>query len=230
MGVQFSRDGAQRIIHGIRTIEGFSPGVTAPPKNPRHPRRRATGGGSPVIEFEITDVGSVSESTSSTSGESSSSDSTLCDDRADDAPLSVTAKVIRRPCGLAVVPGEEGGEVTIFDSAAGEFLAERQAAELEGKKGFAVYLSNPDYVEPEASGSSSESVSVSDVPKCQWVITWINWFRWTTGVKDVIVGDGSIKIERHNFKTWDECDLEDEVIEGTDCEEDSSSGSSGAVV
>jgi hypothetical protein len=180
------------------------------------------GGGGSIIEFEITEAGSTSTSTSSVSASSDESD--LCDDRADDAPTFATARVIRRPCGSSSVPGEEGGFVTVYDSAAGGFLKERQAAELEGKTGFAAYLSNPAYEEPE--GSSSVSSSASDIPRCQWVIIWIDWFRWTTGVEDIIFGDNQITVERHNFKVWDECKLEDEVIEGTDCEEDSSSSGS----
>jgi hypothetical protein len=229
MGVQFTRHAAQRIMHGVRTIEGFSPGVTAPPKNPRHPRRNGSGGGGiSAIEFEITDAGSASTSVSTSSSSSSEGDSTLCDDQANDAPDTATARVIRRPCGVATVPGEEGGFVTVYDSAAGGFLKERQAEELAGKRGFAIYLSNPDYEPPEASSSSSSSISssIDTEPRCQWIIIWIDWFRTVTGVKDIIFGESTITVERHNFKVWDECDLADEIIEGTDCDEGSSSSGS----
>jgi hypothetical protein len=186
----------------------------------------SSGGGS-IIEFEITEASAASESTSSSvSGSSSEGDSTLCDDQANDAPDSATARVIRRPCGSSSVPGEEGGFVTVYDSAAGGFLKERQAAELAGKRGFAAYLSNPDYEEPETSGSSSVSSSIDTEPRCQWIIIWIDWFRTVTGVKDIIFGESTITVERHNFKVWDDCDLADEIIEGTDCDEGSSSSGS----
>jgi hypothetical protein len=184
-------------------------------------------GGLSFIEFEITGVGSVStSSTSESTSSSSEGDSNLCDDESIEEIGEVTAKVIRRPCGVGTVPEEEGGEVTLYDSAAGGFLKSRRAEELEGKTGFAVYLSNPEYTPEDASISSSLSVSIESEPKCQWVIVWINWFVLTTGVKDIIFGDGKITVERHNFEVWRECDLEDEVIEGTDCEEDSSSSGS----
>ena len=179
------------------------------------------GGSGSIIEFEILTVTSSSSSSSSGSvsaSDSSDTESGQCDDRADDAPTAVTAKILRRPCGVEVVPAEKGGEVTVIDSVGG-FLKERQADELVGKQGYAVYLTNPDYV----TSSSVTSSTDPDNDRCQWIIIWIDWFRWVSVVEDIIFGDSEITVKRRNVKVWDDCKLEDEVIEGTDCVEPSSS-------
>lgn len=175
-----------------------------------------------IIEFVI-DSGSVS---GSVSGSASEPDDQLCATRVNDAPASARARVVRRPCGVSRVPGEDdNGFVTVNDTAAGKFLEGRTAKSIEGKAGYAAYLSGED-----ASGSIMEalaaaSISASESDDCVWCILWIDWFIEEQFVRDVIFGEKSITIEKVNAKVWDWCQLPDEIIEGTDCVEDESSAS-----
>ena len=175
------------------------------------------GTGSQVIEFTIIDP----SSSSSTATASSSFDEELCANQVYDAPGSIMANVTRRPCGVATVYGEDdAGNVEVHDRLE-SFLYERSLASVIGKKGLAVLMSGP--AEDESSGSSSISSS-ADFP-CEWVIIWIDWFRWIRVQTNTVVGADRITFSYKNVKVWDDCKLADEVVIGADCDPASSTSS-----
>jgi len=207
---------------GVQIQDG-GPFVVFGPDNTRDGivkgRIAATGGGgtgSQVIEFTILDPSSAS----STATASSSVDEELCANQVYDAPSSIMANVTRRPCGVTTVYGEDdAGNVEVHDRLE-SFLCERSLADVVGKKGIAVLMSaNADEPASASSGSSS-----AEIP-CEWVIIWIDWFRWIRVQTNTIVGSDRITFSYRNVKVWDDCKLADEVVIGTDCDEASSTSS-----
>ncbi|MEM9825087.1 MAG: hypothetical protein AAF958_00785 [Planctomycetota bacterium] len=131
------------------------------------------------------------------------SNSNECEEKEYVELTSVRAKVVRRPCRAAVEGEDEDGYVEVHDDAAGGFLRNRTASDLSGKTGFATLMeSDADY---------------GYGPSCQWVITWINWFREVQSVEDVIFTSTGIRIERQNIEVWNHCDLPPEEIQATTC-------------
>ena len=124
----------------------------------------------------------------------------LCANQVDDAITSLSVRVVRRPCGVDRVHGEDdSGFVTVVDDAAGGFFTGRSDEEMFGISGFAVLMSN------------------RSTGECEWVITWINWFQERTFVQDWYVSGLDIIEEKVNAYVWDWCRLPNEVTEGVDC-------------
>lgn len=126
--------------------------------------------------------------------------SELCADKVSAELESLRVKVLRRPCGVSTVFGEDEDEyVTVHDDAAGGFLLGRTESDVSGITGFATLLAPKDYGE------------------CEWVITWINWFEERQFVQDWYVSGLDIIEEKVNAHVWDWCRLPDEITKGVDC-------------
>ena len=121
-----------------------------------------------------------------------------CDDKLEDAQSEYQANVLWRPCGAGEVADEVDGVVTVVD-ATGSFLSGREEAEVDGKVGIATYMVEDGGYE------------------CQWVITFIDWWREVQMITDVIQTADEIKFEVKRVKVWDDCDLDPIVIPLTDC-------------
>jgi hypothetical protein len=187
----------------------------------------SSGGAGSIIEFVIEPDESSSSLSGTASGSSASSssagDDEACANRNNDAPASVRAKVVRRPCGVSRVEQEDDdGYVEVVDSAAGQFLSERQSADIVGKPGFATLLTS------SGGGEGGGGSGSGSVDNCEWVITWIDWHVEKQFVTDVIIAGMSISLERANAKVWSYCSLPTETINGTDCEESGSASGSGS--
>jgi hypothetical protein len=96
----------------------------------------------------------------------------------------------------------------------------RDIRDIIGREGIAIRMQNSEIE------SGSVSLSVND--DCIWVIVIVNFWRVVSVVTDIIFGEQEITVKRKNITVWDDCTLPDEVIEGVDCDETSSS-SSGSV-
>jgi hypothetical protein len=109
-------------------------------------------------------------------------------------------EVVRVPCGGSrPVFGEDyEGFVDLRDELG--FLDGRDFRALVGKLGFATLL-KPD----------------NDYEDCYWCIVSIDFHREIQVVTDIVFGENTITIERANVKVWDDCKLDDEIIEGADC-------------
>lgn len=127
-----------------------------------------------------------------------------------DTYRSAIANVISRPCGVSVVSGEIDGKVRVVDST-GSFLGGRPTDSWLGKEGFAVYVNDDDDIGSDESG-------------CYWMIIWIDWFEERQVVTDVVIGGTGITISREKHEIWRYCVLDDETIEGADCDEYPSGG------
>lgn len=184
-----------------------------------------------MILFQIEDDGSDSfplppEVSGSASAGGSGSDENGCESRNPTDSIMKRAKVLRRPCGVSKVFGEEDGYVYVVDDG-GDFFKDRGDDEINGKKGFATLLAPED--ESSAAGgdggSGSGSASESSMAECEWVITWINFFREKQVLQDWYVSGTSIVEELINIHVWNDCRLDDEITEGVDCEDESGSAS-----
>lgn len=114
-------------------------------------------------------------------------------------------KPVAVPCGgSATVPGVGAdGYITIYDPLA--WLADREAADLYGKQGYAAYmhlLTDPEGYET-----------------CRWEIQSINMFRNVINVTDVVDTGTTIDIYTEKQSVWDNCKLPIEQIETTTCED-----------
>lgn len=159
------------------------------------------GGGGPIAEiiFTIDEVYGGGEE----SGE-------RCDEKQRDAESSYKATVVTSSCGAAGVPGlDEDGKVTVHDKL-GSFLEGREEYEVIGKKGVAHYF------KPEESQGGGAYSYEED---CEWVITWIDWFREVQVVTNVILKEDKIEFELKNVQVWDDCDLDPIEIPLIDCED-----------
>jgi hypothetical protein len=129
----------------------------------------------------------------------------LCADKSPTDATSHRVFVTNNPCGGSVPGIDDEGYITVTDP--GEFLKDRDYRDLPGRVGFAQRVSSDnDYEYSESS--------------CQWVITWINFFREITMVQNIIFKEKSILIKRKKIVVWDDCFLPDEEIDGTDCADD----------
>jgi hypothetical protein len=145
------------------------------------------GGGGATIMFQIIGPSGAAEAASN-----------HCDDKLEDAQSEYEATVLYRPCGSTAVEGEVDGVVTVVD-ASGSFLAGREEAEVEGKIGFATYMLEDGAYE------------------CEWVITFIDWWREVQMISDVIQTADEIRFEVKRVEVWDDCDLDPIIIPLTDC-------------
>jgi hypothetical protein len=128
----------------------------------------------------------------------------LCANRVATDAGSHRVRVINAPCGSGVRGMDEEGYITVTDP--GEFLKDRDYRELPGRTGFAMLLGG----DPDEYGYSPSG--------CGWVITWINFFREITMIKDIIFEVNKIRIKREKIVVWDNCRLPDEIITGADCQ------------
>ncbi|MEM1224616.1 MAG: hypothetical protein AAGJ40_02905 [Planctomycetota bacterium] len=153
-------------------------------------RNGGSGGLGQMIRFEVTHASYAS------------ADGNRCSDKLEDAPATVDAKVLAIEC-----PGDStvgvGDTVQVTDEL-GCFLADREAAEIDGKQGYAVCMSSAG----EYGGASGK-----------WEIVFMEWWRTVQVVTDFIVGENRITVERKNIRVWDDCDLPDEIIDGVDCQD-----------
>lgn len=115
---------------------------------------------------------------------------------------NLRVRVINAPCGGGVLGMDEDGYVTVSDP--GGFLEERDPRDLFGRTGFAQLI-----------GSEAEYGET-----CQWVITWINFFREITIIQNIIFQEDRIVLKRKKIVVWDDCFLPDEEILGADCDPD----------
>lgn len=150
------------------------------------------GGGGEIVVFEI-----LEESGTPAAG------STHCDDQLRDAVSSYTAYVRWRPCNVATVSEETSEGTIVVHDALGSFLANREAIEAQGKQGVAQYMQEDDGY------------------GCQWVITFIDWWREIQVISDIIHSPEEIRFKVKRVKVWDDCDLDDIVIPLVDCADQS---------
>lgn len=112
------------------------------------------------------------------------------------------ARVLRRPCGVARVQGEDDdGYVEVIDEMG--WLENQSASRVNNKKAFAHLLS--------AGDSGGE---------CQWVLDIPNLFQERQFVQDWYVSGLDIIEEKVNAHVWNWCRLDDEVTPGVDCAEE----------
>lgn len=150
------------------------------------------GSGTQMVVFQIEEVDYVSEAYSDD-----------CDDKLEDAQTSYVARVLRRPCGVARVPQETDDETIVVYDRLGSFLQGREESEVVGKIGVAAYLvEDPEYNE------------------CEWVITFIDWWREVQVITNVIVTEDEIRFEVERLTVWDNCKLDPISIPLTDCLEE----------
>lgn len=118
--------------------------------------------------------------------------------------------VAEKGCGMGSVYGmDEEGVVELDDPL--QILVGRDYRELPGKTGIAVLLRND---------SVDEYAADDYLPRCVWVIVYIDFHREIQVVTDVVVAGTSIVIERKNVWVWDDCLIPSEVIEGDECVEE----------
>lgn len=177
--------------------------------------RLETGGAAgQYITFKFVDEGSSSSSGSVSSSESDEVPDDCASRSAATGPFF--GRVEAKACGMGAVPGEdENGLIELQDDLG--LLDNRDYRDIAGRIGFAVRM------QQEASSSVSSSSSASE---CYWMIVYVNFWRVVRQLKDVIFTEDSIIKKYHNITVWDNCDLPDEVIEGTDCPEPGSGSSS----
>lgn len=121
----------------------------------------------------------------------------LCDDRDTIDESELRAQVIYRPPGSSKVEGEdENGYVTLIDPEG--LLAGHDPNELSGRVGCATLIT---------SGYTPI-----------WGIVFVNLFTKKQNVHDWIVREKSILVQRTLDWVFGYCKLQDEPIEGTDCE------------
>jgi len=201
---------ATDLMNNIRSAESWYPEIK--PRGGKSARTQ-------MIEFEV--VESDSSSSGSGSGSSSSSDEDAC---GDDSPIEgLRGKVIAVSCGASMpADADENGIVDLVDKIG--LLDGKTVGDLVGRRGFATRMVD---LEPDEESAASGSSSSGD--ECYWSIVFVNAFVVVSVISDIIFGEESITIKRKNIKVWDECNLPDEVIEGTDCPLPSASSSSGSV-
>jgi hypothetical protein len=123
-----------------------------------------------------------------------------CDDRLRDAKNKYKATCVKVSCGSAAPATDENGEFEVHDYLG--FLTGRDESDVIGKTGLASYMGDCD-----------------GYGDCEWVITWIDWFRERTVIVGFTMTDDNLCFEFENVKVWDHCELDDQCIPLTDCEE-----------
>jgi len=160
-----------------------------------HIKRRPSGGGgggggsSQIIEFTFSALDYAEEVPIN------------CVDRAAGDAMSGTVTRVR--CGGSMpVPGQqEDGTVDLTDPMG--ILNERDYRDLPGRVGLAVLM-------------AGDEEYGYDGP-CIWVIVYVDFYRPRLVVVDVIFETNQIRIKREKLWVWDNCELDDEVIVGTEC-------------
>lgn len=123
-----------------------------------------------------------------------------CADRQDvDVASGIRAKILRRPCGVQRVFGEDGGYLTVFDEIG--WLEGQSGADISGKIAFA-HLMEGSYT-------------------CEWILDIPNLFQERQFVQDWYVSGLDIVEEKVNARVFSWCQLPDEIFEGVDCATDS---------
>jgi hypothetical protein len=146
------------------------------------------GGGQQMI-FTIDDVYGVETAASE-----------HCDDQLKDAKDRYLASCLYRQCGSGVPAGaNEDGKYEVVDYFG--FITGREEADVVGKMGLATYMEPCD-----------------GYGECEWVITWIDWFRIVTVLTGVRMTDTELCFDRKNVEVWDDCELDPVCIPLTDCE------------
>jgi hypothetical protein len=152
------------------------------------------GGGGSMVVFEFDEDEYETESVP-----------TLCSEKSPTENVFYRVRVISAPCGGSVQGMDDEGYISVNDP--GEFLKDRDYRDLPGRIGFANLVSG----EPEYEGTAGD---------CQWVITWINFFREITIIQNIIFQEDRIVLKRKKIVVWDDCFLPDEEILGADCDPD----------
>lgn len=147
------------------------------------------GGGGQQVMFSIDDVYGAATSSSE-----------QCADKKRDAKDRYMASCVKVSCGSGAPATDENGQFEVVDYLG--FLTGREEADVIGKTGLATYMGDCDGYD-----------------ECEWVITWIDWFRERTVMTGFTMGDTSLCFKFENVKVWDHCKLPDECIPLTDCEE-----------
>jgi hypothetical protein len=147
------------------------------------------GGGGKMVMFTIDDVYGAA-----------SSSSEFCADKKRDAKDRYKATCVKVSCGSGPPETDENGQFEVVDYLG--FLVGREEADVIGKTGMATYMGD-----------------CEGYDECEWVITWIDWFRERTVMTGFTMGDTSLCFKFENVKVWDHCKLPDECIPLTDCEE-----------
>lgn len=127
-----------------------------------------------------------------------------CEDLPTGPTGDVKAEVIRHSCGGSVQGKDENGLITLVDELG--FFDNRSVDDLEGKKGLASYM--------------------SDGYSCEWVVTWIDWFRKRQTVVDWRKTADQIIAELEEHWVWNHCELPDYVIDLAECPDDEYGGCS----
>jgi hypothetical protein len=127
-------------------------------------------------------------------------ESDLCDDRLRDAKDRYKATCVKVSCGTGAPATDEDGTFEVVDYLG--FLTGRDESDVIGKTGLASYMGSCD-----------------GYGECEWVITWIDWFRERTVIVGFTLTDDSLCFEFENVKVWDHCELPDQCIALTDCED-----------
>jgi len=185
-------------------------------------RIASSGGSGDYVAFEFVDSTSASSTSGSSSGDANGDGvPDRCDAR-DTATGPFVGRVIRKACGMGAVPGEDiDGLIELEDDLG--ILSNRDSRDITGRMGFAVRMKNED-------ASASIASSSGAVDDCYWMIVIVNFWRVVRTVKEIIVTEDSFVVKYHNLTVWDNCDLDDDVIVGTDCPLPSTSSSgSGSV-
>ena len=147
------------------------------------------GGGGQQVMFTIDEVYSTAVAASD-----------HCDDKLRDAKDRYMASCVKVSCGSGAPVTDENGQFEVIDYLG--FLTGREEADVIGKTGMATYMSDCDGYE-----------------QCEWVITWIDWFRERTVMTGFTITDTNLCFDFENVKVWDHCLLDPQCIPLTDCEE-----------
>jgi hypothetical protein len=147
------------------------------------------GGGGQEVMFSISDVYGTA-----------TRESDHCDDRLRDAKNKYKATCVRVSCGSGAPATDEDGTFEVVDYLG--FLTGRDESDVIGKTGLASYMGDCD-----------------GYGECEWVITWIDWFRERTVITGFTMNDTNLCFKFENIKVWDHCELDPECIPLTDCEE-----------
>jgi len=125
-----------------------------------------------------------------------------CAERQPVTETTFRGEVIRVACGSSRPAfGEDyEGFVDLQDELG--LLRDRDFREIDGKAGIAILM------KPEG-----------DYESCYWCIVYIDFHRKVQVITDLIFREDEIVIERKELSVWDDCELPEEIIEGTDCDE-----------
>lgn len=161
-------------------------------------------GGFSLIIFKVNDAAYYYE-------DSADSGDNDCASQPRDAPMKIGAKVIARPCGIASVPEEDANEnVTVVDRYEW-FFKNRNAVDIEGKYGVAVYVEKPAGVEDDSDSGYGDS-------GCEWVVIWMDHHRWVQMLGNIEFSQATgLCFDIYNVMVWDDCFVKRVCIPVTSC-------------